>query len=173
MLNESDEQVRLITGGKPATHTIVPVGCGSIAQAITQHYKSGAREEGGMPAATVIAVEPTSAACLKASLQSGKSVQVKTQDSIMCGMNCGTLSTTAWPVLQAGVDASVVVGELEAHNAVEELRAAGVKAGPCGAATLAALRIICAMERETLKLGENSVVVLNCTEGERDYAVPK
>ncbi|KAK0656967.1 tryptophan synthase beta subunit-like PLP-dependent enzyme [Cercophora newfieldiana] len=172
MLDESDQQVALITGGNPATHTIIPVGCGSIAQATTQHYKSDKREKNGTAAATVIGVEPTTAACLKASLQNGNAVQVKTQNSIMCGMNCGTLSTTAWPILQAGVDASVVVGELESHHAVEELHRLGVKAGPCGAATLAALRVVCATEKEKLGLDEGSVVVLNCTEGAREYTVP-
>ncbi|KAK3936103.1 hypothetical protein QBC46DRAFT_395888 [Diplogelasinospora grovesii] len=56
----------------------------------------------------------------------------------MCGMNCGTLSTTAWLALKEGVDASVVVEDKQAHEAVLELEGVGVKAGPCGAATLAA-----------------------------------
>lgn len=173
MLDESDQQVPLVIGGTPATHTIIPVGCGSIAQAVTQHYKSAQGEKDGTTAATIIAVEPTTAACLKASLETGRAVQVKTENSIMCGMNCGTLSTTAWPILQAGVDATVVVGELESHNAVEELREFHVYAGPCGAATLAALQIICrSPEREKLGLDENSVVILNCTEGSREYIVP-
>jgi len=172
MLDESDEQVPLATGGRPATHAIIPVGCGSIAQAVTQHYKSGERETRGTPRARVIAVEPTTAACLQASLECGKAVQVKTANSIMCGMNCGTLSTTAWPTLSAGVDASVAVGELDSHKAVQELHRLGVNAGPCGAATLAALRSICATEREKLGLNETSVVVLNCTEGAREYDVP-
>jgi diaminopropionate ammonia-lyase len=172
MLDESDEQVSLITGGKFATHTIIPVGCGSIAQAVTQHYKSEKRENDGTPAPVVIAVEPTTAACLKTSLENGKATSVATGVSIMCGMNCGALSTAAWPILQAGVDASVAVSESESHNAVLELHDLGVKAGPCGAATLAALRIICSSEKERLGLDQNSVVVLNCTEGARDYIVP-
>ncbi|KAK0632685.1 tryptophan synthase beta subunit-like PLP-dependent enzyme [Immersiella caudata] len=172
MLDESDEQVNLITGGKFATHTVIPVGCGSIAQAVTQHCKSGQREKSGTPASAVIAVEPTTAACLKTSLESGEATSVMTGASIMCGMNCGALSTTAWPILQAGVDASVVVSDSESHNAVLELHDFGVNAGPCGAAALAALRIACASEKKGLGLDQNSVVVLNCTEGARDYIVP-
>lgn len=95
--------------------------------------------------------------------------QVITAPSIMCGMNCGTLSTTAWPTLQAGVDAAVVVSEEEAHWAVLELQELGVKVGPCGAATLAGLKRVCAEEKETLGLNGDTVVVLHCTEGLRGY----
>jgi diaminopropionate ammonia-lyase len=172
MLDESDEQVTLATGGKFATHTIVPVGCGSISQSVVQHCKSEEREKNGTATSAVIAVEPTTAACLKASLENGKATSVKTGVTIMCGMNCGTLSTAAWPILQAGVDASIVVSESEAHDAVLELDSLGVKAGPCGASTLAALRIVCTAEKAKLGLDENSVVVLNCTEGARNYIVP-
>jgi len=179
MLSESDVQVPLATGGKPATHAIIPVGCGGIAQAVTQHYKSSTTLRDQAPAA-VIAVEPSTAACLNASLsnlahKTGSSVTIdNVADSIMCGMNCGTLSTTAWPILRNGVDASVVVSDLDAHNAVQQFLQHGVAAGPCGASTLAALEAVCssAAERERLSLDESAVVVLFCTEGARGYAVP-
>jgi diaminopropionate ammonia-lyase len=172
MLDETDEQVLDATGGKPATHAIVPVGCGSIGQAVTQHFKSAVREQNGVPAATVLAVEPDTAACLKASLENGKMTTVATGDSIMNGMNCATLSTTSWPVLATGVDGSVVVSDKESHNAVQELAQLGIKAGPCGAAALAALKRICETEKARLGLDHRSVVVLFCTEGPKEYAVP-
>ncbi|KAH9993881.1 tryptophan synthase beta subunit-like PLP-dependent enzyme [Xylariaceae sp. FL0662B] len=171
MLAESERQVHEATGGKPATHAIVPVGAGSIGEAVTAYFKDAARVERS-GAAKVLAVEPTTAACLHESMKAGESVTVPTEDTIMCGMNCGTLSTTAWPVLKAGVDASVVVTDLEAHAAVEELKLHGVLAGPCGAATLAALRRVSADTKEELGLGSDSVVVLYCTEGARDYPTP-
>lgn len=171
MLDESDAQLLRATGGQPATHAIVPVGCGSIAQAVTHHYKSQAADAAAA-AAAVLAVEPASAACLRASLESGRMTSVTTEDSIMCGMNCGTLSTTAWPVLRAGIDGSVVVSDTEAHQAVQELKALGVQAGPCGASTLAALKKACDVEKTRLGLTEQSVVVLYCTEGPREYALP-
>ena len=90
----------------------------------------------------------------------------------MCGMDCGTLSTTAWPVLSRGVDACVAVTDLEAHEAVKELEGLGVRAGPCGAATLAALKRACKELGGDLGLGTDSVVVLFCTEGTREYEVP-
>ncbi|KAI0838508.1 tryptophan synthase beta subunit-like PLP-dependent enzyme [Hypoxylon sp. FL0890] len=171
MLAESDSQVLELTGGKPATHVIVPVGAGSIGEAVTAHFKSASRRKGFGPA-RVLAVEPTTAACLFESLKAGKSVSVQTEDTIMCGMNCGTLSTTAWPVLKNGIDADVTVTDLESHNAVQELHARGIFAGPCGAATLAALRRACAEPKRELGLDDSSVVVLYCTEGQRDYLIP-
>ena len=169
MLDECDGQVLASTGGARATHAIVPVGCGSIAQAVTQHLKSAGREQ----PVTVVAVEPQSAPCLNVSLAKGEMMSVPTSDSIMNGMNCGTLSTTAWPVLRAGVDASVVVTEMEAHRAAQELATThGIGAGPCGAAALAALRRVCEVGREQLGLDGMSVVVLFCTEGSREYDAP-
>ncbi|KAL2161732.1 hypothetical protein VTH06DRAFT_8294 [Thermothelomyces fergusii] len=181
MLDELDTQVLRATGGRPATHAVVPVGCGSIAQAVTQHFKGPASEPHDgtsraaaavAPSAAVLAVEPATAACLRASLETGEMASVPTGDSIMCGMNCGTLSTPAWPVLRTGVDASVVVSDADAHRAVAELEALGIQAGPCGASTLAALKAACAAEKTRLRLSEDSVVVLFCTEGRRDYAPP-
>lgn len=153
----------------PATHAIVPVGVGSIAQAVTQHYKRP--EKPGGPV-TVMTVEPDTASCLKTSLETGTMTTVPTEDSIMCGMNCGTVSTTAWPFLKAGVDAAILVTDTEAHQAVVDLEALEIRAGPCGAATLAALRRTVEERGEELGFNESSVVVLFCTEGARDYDRP-
>lgn len=90
----------------------------------------------------------------------------------MAGMNCGTVSPIAWPTLQAGVDASVTVSEMEAHEAVVELGQSGIEAGPCGAATLAGLRKLASEWRDVTGLHERSVVVLLCTEGMREYEIP-
>lgn len=171
MLSETDHQVSDITGGKAATHVIAPCGAGSIAQAVTQHFKSSGRNT-GPGTARVITVEASGATCLKASLEAGEARAVETGDTIMCGMNCGTLSTLAWPILRDGVDASVVVTDQESHMAVGYCKARGIMAGPCGAATLAALKRACAEARDGLGFGPESVVVLCCTEGSRDYDIP-
>lgn len=172
MLDEIDTQLnRHRVDGKPlaVTHVIVPVGCGSIAQAVTQHFKSAAREQRLGSTARVLTVEPDTAACFKASLEHAKMTSVATGDSNMCGMNCGTLSTLAWPILQLGVDGAVVVSDGEADDAVRALNRVAIKAGPCGAATLAALRKACNLERARLGLTEESVVVLLNTESARHY----
>ncbi|KAK0748478.1 tryptophan synthase beta subunit-like PLP-dependent enzyme [Apiosordaria backusii] len=173
MLAEYGAQISQQTdGGEGATHVFVPCGCGSIARAVTQYFKDSERENHH---AQVVAVEPDSAACLQASLQRGEMTTVETGDeTIMCGMNCGTLSGSAWGVLEKGVDASVIVTDKEAHQAVTDLEKEGIEAGPCGAATLAGLRRICGdgAARERLGLGKDAVVVLFCTEGRREYEVP-
>ncbi|KAK4176516.1 tryptophan synthase beta subunit-like PLP-dependent enzyme [Triangularia setosa] len=159
-------------GGGEVTHAVVPCGCGSIARAVTQYFKDAVRVRSG---AKVVAVEPDSAVCLQASLQNGEMTTVQTGDeTIMCGMNVGTLSSSAWEVLGKWMNASVVVTDKEAHQVVADLESEGVEAGPCGAATLAGLRRICADDsaREGLGLGSDAVVVLFCTEGKREYEAP-
>ena len=85
----------------------------------------------------------------------------------MCGMNCGTVSLTAWPILRDGLDGDVTVTDEEAEAARQELKATGVDVGPCAAATLAALRTIEKDDKKTLGIGMDSVVVLLATEGPR------
>lgn len=164
-MTEVDEQVRISTG-KDADIVIVPAGVGSLTQAVVLHYKSSTNR------ATVVAVEPDTAACVTTSLLAGRIVPITTRSTIMAGMCCGTVSSLAWPVIKEGLDASVSVSDLEAHRAVEDLRKLGVQIGPCGAATLAGLRLIAGSDRSMTGLSEDSVVILLGTEGTRSYAQP-
>lgn len=145
---------------------ITPVGVGSLAHAVAKYCKS--RET----PLSVVAVEPDSAPCLSASLQAGKSITVRTPSTIMNGMNCGTVSSTAWPDLQRLVDASVTVSSYESHRAVQYLTSKSVPAGPCGGASLAALRHLIT-DQDASFLDKDSVVVLLSTEGAREYPVPR
>ena len=163
MLEEIDQTL----GEEPSTHVIIPVGVGSLAQAVVSHYKSS-----GIPPTAVISVEPDTAAPLHKSLVSGKVTNIALQGTIMNGLNCGTLSKIAWPVLQNGIDASVTVSDFEAHEAVEYLNSRGIAAGPCGGASLAALRYISRVKPKELGLSANSVVTLICSEGYRPYQLP-
>jgi hypothetical protein len=63
----------------------------------------------------------------------------------------------------------VVVTDGEAHDAVGALNGVEIKASPCGAATLAALKKVCDVEKANLGLTEESVVVLLNTESARQY----
>ncbi|KAF2201674.1 tryptophan synthase beta subunit-like PLP-dependent enzyme [Delitschia confertaspora ATCC 74209] len=162
LLLETDHQLAEL--GKEATHTIAAVGVGSWAHAVCQHYKSEASR------AIVVTVEPETAASLKTSLETGGITAISTSPTIMNGMCCGTVSHTAWEVLKKGVDVAVTVTDVECHGDVRYLHAVGVKVGPCGAATLSALRKLC--KEGKLGLNEDSAVVLYSTEGERDYVVP-
>jgi hypothetical protein len=162
MLHEIDTQ---LSKQKP-TVIITPVGVGSLAQAIVMHYKDGSG------VTSVVTIEPDTAGSLYKSLRVGRSLSIKTSSSIMTGLECGTISSAAWPLLKAGVDVSATVSDFEVHEAIEYLGLNGVKAGPCGAAALAGLRRL-ASESSASELNENSIVVLLCTEGSRRYKIPK
>jgi acetylornithine deacetylase/succinyl-diaminopimelate desuccinylase family protein len=163
MLREIDQQLE----DDVASAIVTPVGVGSLAQAVVLHSKSAGRST------SVLTVEPDTAACLKRSLEVGSITQIATRHTIMSGMNCGTVSYSAWPIHKSGVDASVTVSDFEAHEAVQYLQKAGVNAGPCGAASLAALRHVAKANLEAIGLNANSVVVLLCTEGAREYQIPR
>jgi diaminopropionate ammonia-lyase len=165
MLTETDKQLKDISV-QEATHVIASVGVGSWAQTVTMHYKSKS------PSATVVTVEPDTAASLKTSLEAKKITSIATGNTIMNGMNCGTVSTTAWKVLKEGVDASVTVTDVDVHHDLQYLHSHNVMVGPCGAAPLTALRKLC-QQKGALRLNEKSIVVLFSTEGARNYVVPK
>jgi len=163
MLVEVERQLKESVGEK-TTHVVVSVGVGSWAHAVVHYYKiEGART-------SVVTVEPEGAACLKRALELGELVSVETRSTIMNGMNCGRISDIAWPVLRDGVDAAVTVSDLEAHENVKYLQQSRVSAGPCGAATVAALRKL--VKENVLEVGPGSIVVLFSTEGARPYPVP-
>ncbi|MFF0730583.1 diaminopropionate ammonia-lyase [Streptomyces chartreusis] len=163
---EIDEQLaaHAVTSGPDLV--AVPVGVGSLAQAVVTHYRS--RPSGRAPA--LLSVEPANAACVLRSLALGEPVSVTTGHTLMAGLNCGTPSGLAWPHLYGGLDAAVAVTDADSIRAADRLAALGVSSGPCGAATLAGTRAALTgtgrEERRTaLGLDANSVVVLLSTEG--------
>lgn len=87
----------------------------------------------------------------------------------MCGMNCGTVSSIAWPLLKNGIDASITVSDKEAENSRCMLSDGGFQVGPCSAATLAAISKICQsrVAKDVLDINTESTVVLLATEGPR------
>ena len=163
MLREIDEEL----GDQTPDWVIAPVGVGSFAQAVVTHYK------GPGTSSRVLTVEPDTAACLYKSLVKGEPVLVETTPTIMAGLDCGTVSSIAWPLHKAGVDASLTISDYEAHVAIGCLESENVIAGPCGASPLAALRRLTSSDRAALELDESSVVVLLCSEGNRPYGTPK
>ncbi|EEH16847.2 hypothetical protein PABG_06934 [Paracoccidioides brasiliensis Pb03] len=106
-------------GAKPAM-AITPVGVGSLAQAAVSHYKALADQ------ISVVAVEPDTAACLHKSLKSSICIPLKTSSStILKGLDCRTyVSSTAWPILQAGV--GMTISDFEAHNADKYLESQNI-----------------------------------------------
>ena len=157
LLQEVDEQL----GGAPDL-VAVPVGVGSLAEAVVRHHR---RPDAPHP--SVLSVEPDTAACVLASLIADEPVTVSTGSTVMAGLNCGTVSSAAWPVLRDGCDAAVAVSDKEARRAVADLGMLGVSSGPSGAATLAGVRVALAdpARRVALDLPTDAVVVLLSTEG--------
>jgi diaminopropionate ammonia-lyase family len=164
MLLEIDQQLAKL--GLHSTILITPVGVGSLAHAVVRHCKTGSRS------VHVVTVEPDTAACLHQSLKAGSPVSLGTSRTIMSGMDCGTVSPSAWNDLQNLVDASTTISCFESHCAVQYLSSHGIASGPCGAASLAALKLLASTKQGTLKLDEKAVVVLLSTEGVRPYQMP-
>lgn len=163
---EIDAQVDEVMAGRRADLVIVPTGVGSLLQAALAHHRHDASGQ----STRVVAVEPDSAACVAESLRAGVAVSVPTGETSMAGLNCGTPSSLAWPLIAAGLDGAVSVDDSASALAARDLAAAGVLAGPCGAAPLAGLRVLLEGDqgrarREELTLGPDSVVVLLVTEG--------
>ncbi len=151
--------------GGPPDLVAVPVGVGSLAEAVVRHYRRPDLASAARP--SILSVEPDTAACLLASLTARRPVTVATDATVMAGLNCGTVSSSAWPVLRAGCDAAVVVTDAEALRAVGDLERLGVSSGPSGAATLAGVRAVLTdpQRRAELDLETGAVVVLLSTEG--------
>lgn len=164
MMAEIDTQV--LDMDLKYTTIVTPVGVGSLAHAVIRHCKA-------LPEPVkVVAVEPDTASCLYQSLTAGKKMSVETSATIMDGMNCGTVTTTAWDDLSQYIDASITVSCHESHCAVQDMISENINSGPCGAASLAALRRLVGIKDSSRVLANDSVVVLLSTEGSRPYPVP-
>jgi diaminopropionate ammonia-lyase len=169
LFHEAGEQLAAAGAGSPGL-VAVPVGVGALAHAAVRHYRSGGPPggAGGSAPPTVLSVEPANAPAVLSSLHAGRAVTVPTAPTIMAGLNCGTPSASAWPALRAGLDAAVAVTDGEAAQAVRDLEAAGVDAGPCGAAALAGVRALA----RTGPLGADTTVLLLSTEGRAANPLP-
>jgi diaminopropionate ammonia-lyase len=164
MFDEIDAQL----GERAPDLVAVPTGVGSLLQAALRHYPStgSGRRPSTKPA--VLAVEPVTAACVTASLAVGKPISVDTsQPTSMAGLNCGTVSTIAWPAIRDTLAAAVVVTDDQARAAMQRLHELGVPAGPSAAASLAGVRAVLGdtSQRDALATKADSLVVLISTEG--------
>jgi diaminopropionate ammonia-lyase len=167
MFREADEQLSA-AGIGAADLVAVPVGVGSLAQAAVRHYRSGDR------APVLLSVEPGSAPAVLASLLAGRPVSASTRQTIMNGLNCGSVSAIAWPYLEGGVDAAVAVTDAAAADAVRDLGTLGLDAGPCGAASLAGVRAALGdpARRKSLESGDDDVAVVFSTESLKANPLP-
>jgi diaminopropionate ammonia-lyase len=157
----------------PPDLVLVQIGVGTLASAVVRHY----RQTGLARRPRLVGVEPTGAACALLSIEAGRPVMIHAgaDASIMAGLNCGTPSSAAWPLLRDGVDAFVAVEDDQARDAMRLLGDAGIIAGESGAAGVAGLRELLegrdAVEaRARLGITGQSRILLILTEGATDPA---
>jgi len=161
----------LAARGEPGLDIVlVQVGVGAFAAAVTRHYR---RPRLAAPP-RIVAVEPTGAACLLASMRAGRLVTLPhPPHSIMSGLNCGTPSMIAWPVLRSGVDVFCAIDDEAAREGMRALARVGIEAGECSGADVgAALELLGPGAdpalRERLGAGPDARVLLFLTEGVTD-----
>src|SRR4051812_3882088 len=115
---EFDEQ----SGGIVPDLALIPIGVGSLAVAAANHWP------GERP--LLVGMEPEAAACALESIRAGYPVTVPgPHESIMAGLNAGTVSQLAWPVLRDRYDAFVAISDGWAEEGMRRLAAIGVEAG--------------------------------------------
>jgi diaminopropionate ammonia-lyase len=163
IFDEADEQLPA-----PPTAVLLQAGVGALTAAGIGHYL---RSPGAQARPRFATVEPLTAACLLASAAADRLLTIDAdQRSIMAGLNCGTPSSVAWPLIAATVDAYLAVPDDRAREAMRLLADAGIVAGESGAAGLAGL--LEAVEhddvRDALGLDGDARVLLLNTEGATD-----
>lgn len=154
-------------GRLPPTLVLAQIGVGSLAAAAASFYRS--REDGG--SYRLVGVEPRFAECVLESVARGRLTSVPgPHTSVMAGLNCGTPSSLAWPLLLRGFDAFIAIPDERAFEAMRLLAEAGVTAGESGAAGVAGLLELVAHEewREGLGLDATARVLAVITEGATD-----
>jgi diaminopropionate ammonia-lyase len=152
-------------------------GVGSLAAAAVWYYVH--RYGPNRPA--MISVEPTAAACLHDSIRyGGGEITVARGDArtIMAGLNCGTPSQAAWPIIKDGVDLFMAITDDWVKRAMRtyyypEGGDGRVISGESGAAGLAAWLALLEDDslkeaRKRLKIGPSTRVLLLNTEGATD-----
>ena len=142
---------------------LVQVGVGAFAAAVARHYRRPGLER----PPRLIAMEPTRAACVLASIRAGRQITIPgVQDSIMAGLNCATPSGIAWPAVAGGIDTFVAVDDDVAREGMRELARAGIVGGECAGGAVGTIRAL----REAGQLADGATVLTFLTEGATDPA---
>jgi diaminopropionate ammonia-lyase len=159
IFREADEQL----GGELPDAALIPIGVGSLAVAAARHWPGEAPR--------LVGLEPETAACALESIRAGEPVTVPgPHESIMAGLNAGTVSQLAWPVLRDRYDAFCAIDDSWAEDGMRRLAAIGVQAGEVSGGTVGAALAICGDEdaRGAVGIDESSSLFLLLTEGLTD-----
>lgn len=169
MFSEIEEQLKGKKEPEPEI-MVVQIGVGSLAASLVQFYRNRDR----IPIPRIIGVEPEGAACALASVKKNAPVSVTGPHcSVMAGLNCGTLSSIAWPLLRDGIDIFVTVDDNRAFEAMRTLADDGIVSGESGAAGAAGLFELFETDtdgsiRQHLGINRTSTILLISTEGATD-----
>jgi diaminopropionate ammonia-lyase len=168
ILWELDEQLRAMGTPRPDL-VFAQLGVGSFGSAVVRHFLSAP-----LGAPRIVGVEPDAAACVMASIAAGQIVSVPgPHDSVMAGLNCGTPSLLAWPILRDGLDAVITVADAPVLDDVRFLAQHGLDLGECSAAAVTAAAELlggpfAAAHRSRLGIADDATILLFATEGVTD-----
>lgn len=156
IFHEALEQMR-----EPPTHAFIQAGVGGLLAAAIVYLRQAS------PTTSIVCVEPAEADCIfESAVQESITSSSKTVDSVCQGLNCGTPSSVAWPIIREGVDHYLSIGDEWARRAVARLAARGLVVSESGASGLAG--VMAATQRrmpEGPALTEASRVLVVLTEG--------
>jgi diaminopropionate ammonia-lyase len=141
----------------------VPIGAGSLATAAARFWPGRAPR--------LVGLEPPDAACGYRSILAGERVEVPgPHRSTMAGLNCGTLSFAAWPVLRSRFDAFCTVGDDLAEEGMRVLAELGVEAGEVSGGAVGCALAVCRDDdaRRRLRITRASRLLVLITEGVTD-----
>jgi diaminopropionate ammonia-lyase len=174
----AEATAQLAAQGRPDPDVVLlQAGVGGLAWAGTAFHtrRAGARRP------RLVVVEPLEADCLLASITGPDGAMRGTSgrlETIMAGLNAGTPSLAAWPLLRAAVDGFLAIDDGYAEAAMRRLHAEDGKdprvvAGESGAAGVAGLLALCgeaslAGARRELGLGAEARVLAVISEGATD-----
>jgi diaminopropionate ammonia-lyase len=162
---EIDQELERL--GEPQPDAVaVQIGVGALASSVVNHYHPlGTR---------IVGVEPTGAACVLASIEAGEIIALEGElETIMAGLNCGTPSPIAWPLMRAGIHAFAAIPDETAEEAMRLLADSGIVSGESGAAGLGGLLQLLTgddaeVNRRRLDVTAASSLLVLSTEGATD-----
>jgi len=167
MMKEISEQIN----NQKVSHIILQAGVGGMAAAMVAGL---ARYLNHVP--QIIIVEPDSAACVLASINTGKIEKISIEkESIMGGMSCGEVSLVPWQILKKSVNYCVTVSDDYISKTIKylancELSNEKIIGGECSTPGIISLIGLCndAKIRKKINLNEDSNVLLFGCEGDAD-----
>ena len=167
MMKEISEQIN----NQKVSHIILQAGVGGMAAAMVAGL---ARYLNHVP--QIIIVEPDSAACVLASINTGKVEKISIEkESIMGGMSCGEVSLVPWQILKKSVNYCVTVSDDYISKTIKylancELSNEKIIGGECSTPGIISLIGLCndAKIRKKINLNEDSNVLLFGCEGDAD-----